>query len=189
MSGAPDASRLVWVDLETTGLDPSRERILEIAVVITDGDLEVKAERHIILHQHGAVLDSMDAWCKEHHTASGLLALSGHSRLHETDASVILLSFLRTHALEGQSPLCGNSVHFDRGFLATHLPAVNKYLHYRNLDVSTVKELVRRWYPDVYASRPGADSQSPHRAMLDIQNSITELRHYRQHAFLPRKSQ
>ncbi|MBE03159.1 oligoribonuclease [Marinobacter lutaoensis] len=176
-----DADRLVWIDLEMTGLDPDRERIIEIASIVTDADLNVIAEGPVIaVHQPDSVLDAMDEWCTRTHGASGLVQRVRESRLDEAAAERETLAFLRRHVAPGQSPLCGNSIGQDRRFLVKYMPELEAFFHYRNLDVSTVKELARRWRPDVLA---GVQKKGSHLALDDIRDSIAELRHYREHFF------
>lgn len=173
---------LVWMDMEMTGLDVSKERILEIAVLITDGDLEIIAEGpSIVVNQPDGILDAMDQWNRSHHGASGLVDRVRASTVTEAEAEAMVLEFLRAHVKERGAPLAGNSVHQDRRFLAKYMPAIDAYLHYRIVDVSSVKELVGRWYPEAYSQRPG--KKATHRALDDIRESIEELRYYRRVAF------
>ncbi len=175
----PEDSHLVWLDLEMTGLEPSRDRIIEIATLVTDTHLEVLAEGPVIaIHQPEAVLAAMDAWNQEHHGASGLLERVRASDRDEGLAELETLDFLASWVPAGKSPLCGNSICQDRRFLAGSMPKLEAWFHYRNLDVSSIKILAQRWAPAV------ADSfkkQSAHRALDDIRESIAELRHYREH--------
>ena len=174
--------RLLWLDMEMTGLRPERERIIEMALVVTDGDLNVVAEGpDIVIHQPDEVLDAMDEWNKSHHGGSGLLDAVRSSTVSEADAAREALAFVRAHCPKRAVPLAGNSVHQDRRFLQTHMPEIDEYLHYRNVDVSTVKELARRWYPAVAAAVPA--KKNVHRALDDIRESIEELRYYREHIF------
>ncbi len=179
----PGASeRIVWVDLEMTGLDPEHDRILEAAVLITDAELNEVAEGpRVVVHQPEPVLAAMDAWCQEHHARSGLLAAVRTSRTTLERAEEELLDFVRRHVPERACPLGGNSVHQDRAFLRRHMPRLERWLHYRNVDVSTLKELVRRWYPEAYATRP--PKGEAHRALQDIRESLEELRYYRRAVF------
>jgi len=171
------ADRLIWIDLEMTGLDPDRDRIIEVATVITDGDLEVVAEGPVIaIHQPEAVLELMDDWNRTTHGGSGLLERVRASRVTEREAELATLQFLAGHLAAGASPMCGNSICQDRRFLARHMPGLERFFHYRNLDVSTLKELARRWAPPVLA---GIEKKSAHRALDDIRESIAELRYYR----------
>ncbi|ROR32016.1 oligoribonuclease [Inmirania thermothiophila] len=178
-SEAPGADRLIWIDLEMTGLDPARDTILEIATVVTDARLEVVAEGPVLaIHQPDEVLAAMDEWNRRHHGASGLIARVRASTVTLAEAEERTLAFLRRHVPEGASPMCGNSICQDRRFLARLMPRLEAYFHYRNLDVSTLKELARRWAPEVAA----AFRKDPaHLALSDIHDSIRELRHYRDH--------
>lgn len=172
-----EGDRLVWIDLEMTGLDPEKERIIEMATIITDSELNVVAEGPVIaVHQPDSLLDSMDEWCTSTHGASGLTKRVKESTIDETEAERQTLAFLQEHLEPGTSPLCGNSIGQDRRFLVKYMPALESFFHYRNLDVSTVKELARRWRPDVLA---GVKKQGSHLALDDIRDSINELRHYR----------
>lgn len=175
---------LVWIDMEMSGLDPDACRILEIATLVTDGDLEVIAEGpDIVVHQPDEVLDAMDAWCTEHHGASGLTAAVKASEISVEEAEKQTLEFLAEHTSAGGSPLCGNSIYQDRRFISRYMPALDSYLHYRLVDVSSIKELSRRWYPGTV---PPPKRES-HRALDDIRESIAELRFYREKLFVPAK--
>jgi oligoribonuclease len=166
--------------MEMSGLDPSTCAILEIAVLVTDGDLGLIAEGpDLVVHQPDAVLDAMDEWNTTHHGQSGLAERVKASAISVEEAEDQVLSFLRQHAKEGQSPLCGNSVHMDRAFLAAYMPRLHDFVHYRNVDVSTVKELVKRWYPGLELPK----KLQAHRAMSDIMESIEELKYYRENVF------
>lgn len=168
--------------MEMTGLDPERERIIEIAVLVTDAQLEIVAEGpNLVIHQPESMLGAMDAWNQSHHTASGLVERVRASTVTEAQAEAEVLAFLQVHCAEGAAPLAGNSIHQDRRFLRRYMARVDGFLHYRNVDVSTVKELVRRWYPEVLAAAP--EKVGAHRAMDDIRESIEELRYYRTHVF------
>jgi oligoribonuclease len=181
MSQHPD--HLAWMDMEMSGLLAERDVILEIATLITTPDLEVIAEGPVLaVHQPDAVLTAMDDWNREHHGASGLTARVRASRLSVADAEAETLAFVRQYCPERTSPLCGNSIHQDRRFLVRYMPALDAYLHYRNIDVSTVKELVLRWYP---AGPPAPEKRHAHLALDDIRESIAELRFYRTHFFRP----
>ncbi|MBP8924732.1 MAG: oligoribonuclease [Pseudomonadales bacterium] len=172
---SPDV--LVWVDLEMTGLDPERDVVIEIATIVTDAQLTVIAEGPVLaIHQDDAVLGAMDEWNTRQHGHSGLLDRVRQSTMDEEEAERQTLAFLERHAVAGQSPMCGNSICQDRRFMVRHMPRLEAFFHYRNLDVSTVKELARRWRADVYA---GFSKQGSHRALDDIRDSIAELRHYR----------
>lgn len=171
------ADRLIWIDLEMTGLVPESDRIIEIATVVTDTDLAVLAEGPVIaVRQADSTLAAMDAWNTRTHGATGLVARVRASLADEAAAEHATLEFLAQHVDAGRSPMCGNSVCQDRRFLARWMPALERFFHYRNIDVSTIKELARHWAPEVLA---GVDKQSPHVALADIHESIGELRHYR----------
>ena len=174
-------AHLVWMDLEMSGLDPDRDTILEIATLITNDVLDIVADGPtIVIHQPPALLDAMDEWNREHHRASGLTARALASTVSMAEAEARTLDFVRRYCPERSSPLCGNSIHQDRRFLSRYMPTLDAYLHYRNIDVSTVKELVRRWYPNG-PSPP--EKKHAHVALADIRESIAELRFYRQHYF------
>lgn len=176
----PSPAPLVWVDLEMSGLDPDTCKILEIATIVTDADLDVVAEGpDLVVHQDDAVLEAMDEWCTTHHGESGLTASVKASTISLEDAEAQTLSFLQQHTKSGKSPLCGNSIWQDRRFIARYMPKLDAFLHYRLVDVSTIKELSRRWYPDVSAPSKGES----HRALDDIRESIAELRFYRGEVF------
>jgi oligoribonuclease len=172
------------MDLEMTGLDPSRHTIVEIATLITDDQLEIVAEGpDLVVYQPEAALAEMDPVVVEMHTKSGLLEQIRASTLNLEEAGRLTLDFIRTHVPNERSvPLCGNSIGTDRRFLAAYLPEIEHYLHYRSVDVSSVKELVRRWYPGVLSARAG--KQGSHRALDDIRESVAELRYYREHVFV-----
>jgi oligoribonuclease len=173
---------LVWMDLEMTGLDPAEHRIIEIATLITNGELEVVAEGpDLVVHQPEPVLANMNEWSRQHHAASGLSAKSRESGVGERDAELQTLAFIQSHCAPGSAPLAGNSIHVDRFFLRHQMPELEQYLHYRNIDVTTVKELARRWFPRAFASLP--KKSESHRALDDIRESIAELRFYREHVF------
>jgi oligoribonuclease len=173
---------MIWVDLEMTGLAVERERILELAVLVTDGQLGIIAEGpELVIHQPEEVLAAMDAWNTKHHTQSGLVDRVRASVIDEAEAERRVLEFISAHTEARSAPLAGNSIHQDRLFLAKYMPAVNDHVHYRNVDVSTVKELVRRWYPEEYGARP--TKKGSHRALDDIRESIAELRYYRSKVF------
>ena len=170
-------TNLIWVDLEMTGLDPDTDRILEIATVVTDKDLNVLAEGPtLVVHQSDALLDGMDEWCTTHHGQSGLTQRVKDSSLSEAEVEQQTLDFLNEWVEPGASPLCGNSIWQDRRFLIRYMPKLDSYCHYRNIDVSTLKELARRWRPEVL---DGVHKKGSHRALDDILDSINELRHYR----------
>lgn len=176
---AQDSQNLIWIDLEMTGLDPLNDCIIEIATVVTDKDLRILAEGPVLaIHRDEAVLARMDDWNRKHHGESGLTARVRESTLSEADAERITLEFLRAWVPAGASPMCGNSICQDRRFLARGMPALEAFFHYRNLDVSTLKELAARWAPAV---KDGFKKKNSHRALDDILESIAELRYYRQH--------
>jgi oligoribonuclease len=162
-----------------SGLLPDTDRILELAVVVTDADLNVIAESPVlVIHQDDTVLDAMDAWNKGTHGRSGLIEKVKASTLTEAEATEAMIDFLKQHVPAGKSPMCGNSICQDRRFMARYMPELEKYFHYRNLDVSTFKELARRWKPAVYS---GFKKASRHEALADIYESIDELKYYREH--------
>ena len=171
--------RLVWLDLEMTGLDPEKERIIEAAVVVTEADLTLVAEGPVmVIHQKTEILDAMDKWNTATHGKSGLTDKVKASTINEEEAETELLAFLTKHVSPGKSPLCGNTVGQDRRFLVKYMPRLEAFFHYRNLDVSTMKELAQRWKPEVYKSFV---KKSRHEALADIYESIDELKHYREH--------
>lgn len=170
---------LIWLDMEMTGLLPDSDRIIELAVVVTDPDLNVIAESPVIVvHQLDEVLDGMDAWNKGTHGRSGLIEKVKASTTNEEEATAQMLEFLKQHVPSGKSPMCGNSICQDRRFMARYMPELEQYFHYRNLDVSTFKELARRWKPAIYS---GFKKASKHEALADIYESIDELKYYREH--------
>ncbi|MDY6954023.1 MAG: oligoribonuclease [Thermodesulfobacteriota bacterium] len=174
---------MIWMDLEMTGIGPEGHVILEIATLVTDTNLEVVAEGpNIAIHHPQDVLATMEQWSRTHHEASGLLDRVRSSPHDSKGAEEMTLAFLALHSEAGCSPLCGNSVWQDRRFLEIHMPRLNAFLHYRNIDVSSVKELVKRWYPAL----PVFKKEKTHLALSDIKESIAELRYYRQHVFLPK---
>jgi oligoribonuclease len=174
---------LIWIDLEMTGLDPDEDVIIEMATVVTDGQLAIVAEGPVIaVHQSDARLARMDEWNTRQHGSSGLTERVRASRVDAAAAERQTLDFLAAHCVAGASPMCGNSICQDRRFLARHMPLLERFFHYRNLDVSTVKELARRWAPDIAA---GFVKQGAHLALADIHESIRELRHYREQFFVP----
>jgi len=176
---AQDPNNLIWMDLEMSGLNPETDRILEIAIVITNSQLEVVAEAPVlVVHQPSAVLDAMDEWNKGTHGKSGLIDRVKASTLSEAEAENQMLEFVSQYVAARISPLCGNSVHQDRRFLVKYMPKLEEYLLYRNLDVSTLKELARRWKPEIMA---GLTKHGKHEALADIHESIAELRYYREH--------
>lgn len=170
---------LIWIDLEMTGLVPETDRIIEIATLVTDADLNVLAEGPVIaVSQSAAALAGMDDWNQRHHGASGLIDRVRASTIDDAEAEARTLAFLRQWSEKGESPMCGNSICQDRRFLARYMPELEDFFHYRNLDVSTLKELARRWKPDVLAT---LRKRATHQAMEDIKDSIAELAHYREH--------
>ena len=174
-----NSDNLIWIDLEMTGLDTKADRIIEIATIVTDSSLRILAEGPVVaIHQDESVLGAMDEWNRTTHGGTGLLQRVRDSRITARDAEMRTLDFLEQHAVAGASPMCGNSICQDRRFLAREMPALERFFHYRNLDVSTVKELARRWAPDVLA---GVQKASTHLALDDIRESISELEHYRRH--------
>jgi oligoribonuclease len=176
-----DANNLVWIDLEMTGLDTQTDRIIEIATIVTDGRLNILAEGPVLaIHQPDAALAAMDEWNTTQHAGSGLTQRVRESRLDEAQAERLTLEFLSDHVPANASPMCGNSICQDRRFLARCMPELERYFHYRNLDVSTLKELAARWAPEVAR---GFVKQSTHLALDDVRDSIRELQYYREHLF------
>ena len=174
-----DPNRLVWIDMEMTGLAPDADRIIEVALVVTDVDLASVAEAPVlVVHQPDAILSRMDSWNQATHSRSGLIDRVRASTLGESEVESAMLAFVMEHVPARASPMCGNSVCQDRRFLARWMPKLEGWFHYRNLDVSTLKELCRRWRPDV---AKGLAKQGKHEALADIYESIDELRYYRQH--------
>ncbi len=174
---AQDPNALIWIDMEMSGLDPETERILELAVVITDAQLNTVAEAPVlVVHQPDSLLDAMDNWNKSTHGKSGLIDRVRASTLSEAEAEVRMVEFLAQHVPSGVSPICGNSVHQDRRFLVRYMPKLDAFFHYRLIDVSTLKELCRRWKPEVLG---GMVKHGKHEALADIHESIEELRYYR----------
>ena len=171
------SERLVWIDLEMTGLNPDFDRIIEIATVITDYDLNITAQGPVLaINQSDETLDGMDAWNQRTHNGSGLVERVRKSKINEDDAERLTLEFVRENVAEKSSPLCGNTICQDRRFLFRYMPELEGWLHYRNLDVSSLKELASRWRPDISAA---FRKKASHRALDDILESIDELRHYR----------
>ena len=178
-STTTDQNNLIWLDMEMSGLLPDSDRILELAVVVTDANLNVLGESPVlVIHQSDAVLDGMDAWNKGAHGRSGLIEKVKSSTLTEDEATLKMITFLKQYVPSGKSPMCGNSICQDRRFMARYMPDLEKYFHYRNLDVSTFKELARRWKPEIYS---GFKKASKHEALADIYESIEELKYYREH--------
>ena len=175
----PNEFNLVWIDMEMTGLDPDRDRVIELAAIVTDANLNVLAEGPVlVVHQPDNVLDAMDAWNKGTHGRSGLIDKVKASTLTEDQAAAEMIQFLKPYVPAGKSPMCGNSICQDRRFMARHMPTLEAFFHYRNVDVSTIKELCRRWRPELIA---GFKKHQLHTALADIRESVEELRYYRQH--------
>jgi len=187
ISDADKATNLIWIDLEMTGLDPESCRIIEIATIVTDKDLNVLAEGpNLAIHQSQSHMDGMDEWCTTHHGQSGLTDRVLKSDITEQQAEQMTLDFLAEFTLPGKSPLSGNSIGQDRRFLAKYMPTLEAHCHYRNVDVSTIKELASRWHPEILT---GFSKKGAHLALDDIRESIEELRYYQQHLFnLPESS-
>ena len=178
---AKDPLALVWIDLETTGIDDRTSSILEIASIITDKDLNIVAEGpDLVIHQPDDILDTMDPWCIDQHGRSGLTDACRNDGVPLGVAEAETLRFVQGYCLKGKAPLCGNSIGFDRRFLMHHMPSLNNYLDYRNVDVSSIKELVLRWLPKAIGE---IEKKSTHRALDDIRESIEELRIYKKHIF------
>jgi oligoribonuclease len=178
-SSVSNQNNLIWLDMEMSGLLPDSDRILELAVVVTDAELNVLAESPVfVIHQSDAVLDGMDAWNKGTHGRSGLIEKVKASTVDEATASSEMIAFLKTYVPAGKSPMCGNSICQDRRFMARYMPELETFFHYRNLDVSVFKELARRWKPEIYS---GFKKASKHEALADIYESIDELKYYREH--------
>lgn len=178
-AGTPNEFNLVWIDMEMTGLDPDRDRVIELAAIVTDANLNVLAEGPVFaIHQPDQVLDAMDAWNKGTHGRSGLIDRVKASKVDEAQAASEMIAFLQQYVPAGKSPMCGNSICQDRRFMARHMPTLETFFHYRNVDVSTLKELCRRWRPELIA---GFKKHQLHTALADIRESVEELRYYRQH--------
>jgi len=177
-----EPDRLVWIDLEMTGLDPAQHHIIEIATLITDASLEIVAEGpDLVIHQPESVILAMNEWSVLHHTASGLVDKVRTSTVSLAEAEQRTLEVVKACCVAGTAPLAGNSVHVDRFFLRRHMPALEAHLHYRNVDVTSIKELVRRWMPKTFSRLP--KKSDAHRALDDIRESIAELRFYRDNVF------
>lgn len=175
----PNEFNLVWIDMEMTGLDPDNDRVIELAAIVTDAHLNVLAEGPVFaIHQPDEVMDGMDAWNKGTHGRSGLIDRVKASIVTEAQAEAMMIEFLRAYVPEGKSPMCGNSICQDRRFMARHMPKLEAFFHYRNLDVSTLKELCRRWKPELIA---GFKKHQLHTALADIRESVEELKYYREH--------
>lgn len=176
---AQDSSHLIWIDLEMTGLNPDTDLIIEIATIVTDKDLNILAHGPVLaVHQSDAALAAMDEWNQTHHGQSGLIDRVKASTINDADAERLTIEFLKQWVPENTSPICGNSIGQDRRFLYRYMPKLEAYFHYRNLDVSTLKELAARWAP---AIKNGFNKEAKHQALDDIIESIEELRYYRQH--------
>ena len=176
---AQDPNNLIWIDMEMSGLSPDNDRVVELAIVITDSQLNVVAEGPVkVVHQPDDVFERMDSWNKSTHKKSGLIDRSKASTQNEAEVEAELIAFLAQYSPESGSPMCGNSICQDRRFLAKHMPKLEAYFHYRNLDVSTMKELAKRWKPGIMA---GFAKHGKHEALADIHESIEELKYYREH--------
>ncbi|MGB8855803.1 MAG: oligoribonuclease [Burkholderiales bacterium] len=180
---AQDNQRLIWIDMEMTGLSPDNDRIIEVALVVTDNQLNTVAEAPVlVVHQGDQVLEGMDSWNKATHAKSGLIEKVKASRFDESAVEIAMIEFLQQHVAAKISPMCGNSICQDRRFLARTMPKLEDYFHYRNLDVSTLKELAKRWKPEI---APGLTKHGKHEALADIYESIEELKYYREHFIRP----
>ena len=178
---AVSADNLIWIDLEMTGLNPEKDRIIEIATVVTDSNLKTLAEGPVFaIHQSDELLNGMDSWNTKQHNSTGLVARVKASTVTEAEAEAKTLEFLKQYVGTGKSPMCGNTVYQDRRFLFRYMPELERYFHYRLLDVSTLKELALRWAPRVYS---GLQKESKHLALDDIRESIEELKYYRENLF------
>ena len=176
---ANNSQRLVWIDMEMTGLDPEKDKILEVALIVTEADLTIVAEAPVfVIHQSDEILNGMDKWNTSTHGKSGLTAKVRESTMTEAEAEEQLIAFLKRYVPANVSPLCGNSVSQDRRFMFKYMPKLEQYFHYRTIDVSTFKELAKRWKPEVYK---GFEKKSKHEALADIRESIDELAYYREH--------
>jgi oligoribonuclease len=179
----PNEFNLVWVDMEMTGLDPDKDRIIEIAVVVTDSNLNILGEGPVFaIHQPDEILNGMDSWNTGTHGRSGLTDRVKASTVSEADAEAVLIEFLKQYVPAGKSPMCGNSICQDRRFMVRGMPKLEAFFHYRNLDVSTLKELCRRWKPELVS---GFKKHQKHTALADIIESIEELRYYREYFIKP----
>ena len=176
------SAHLLWIDLEMTGLNPEHDRIIEMATIITDGDLNVIAEGPVLaIRQEQALLDGMDEWNQTHHSASGLLDRIAREGVAEIEAEAQTLAFIEDHVAPNTAPLCGNTIWQDRRFLSRYMKTLEGYLHYRMIDVSSIKELAKRWHPQIAF---GVVKTNQHTALADIRESIEELRYYRAHLFV-----
>lgn len=176
---AQDSQHLIWIDLEMTGLNPNTDLIIEIATIVTDKNLNILAQGPVLaIHQSEAALAAMDDWNQQHHGQSGLIERVRHSEINDAEAERQTIEFLKKWVPENTSPMCGNSIGQDRRFLYRYMPKLEAYFHYRNIDVSTLKELVARWAPEI---KNGFNKVSAHQALDDIKESIEELNYYRQH--------
>ncbi|WP_159877168.1 MULTISPECIES: oligoribonuclease [Aquitalea] len=176
---AQDQNNLIWLDMEMTGLNPETDRIIEVAMIVTDSQLNILAQSPVlVIHQPDSVLDAMDDWNKNTHGKSGLIDKVKASTLSEAEAEASLLAFMAEHVPARTTPMCGNTIHQDRRFMVRWMPALEEYFHYRNLDVSTLKELCKRWKPEVAR---GVVKRGKHEALADIEESIEELKYYREH--------
>ncbi len=178
-SMAQDQNNLIWLDMEMTGLNPETDRIIEVAMIATDSQLNVLGQSPVlVIHQPDSVLDAMDDWNKNTHGKSGLIAKVKASTLTAAEAEATLLAFMAEYVPARTSPMCGNTIHQDRRFMVRWMPQLEEYFHYRNLDVSTLKELCKRWRPEVAR---GVVKRGKHEALADIEESIEELKYYREH--------
>ena len=181
MSEVDNHPKLVWLDLEMTGLDPDSERIIEIATIVTDFELNEAIEGpNLVIHQPNEFIENMDDWNLSHHSESGLIEAVKATKISPEQAEKETLRFLEQHTSRDISPLCGNSIHHDRRFLSRYMPDLSAFFHYRNIDVSSIKELVKRWYPELVKY---ARKEASHRALSDIKESIEELRFYKENLF------
>jgi oligoribonuclease len=182
-SAAPTNEHLIWVDMEMSGLDPEKERILEIAIIVTDAHLNVIATAPVwVVHQDDAILNAMDAWNKGTHGRSGLIDKVKTSTLDEATVEAECIAFLKQYIKPGIAPMCGNTIGQDRRFMAKYMPKLEAYFHYRNVDVSTLKELCKRWHPELVK---GFTKKQAHTALADIEESIEELKYYRDKFIVP----
>jgi oligoribonuclease len=181
-NGAQNSNALIWIDMEMTGLNPDTDRIIEVATIVTDSELNTVAEGPVlVVHQPDAMLASMDDWNRRTHAETGLIERVKQSTYSEVDVERLTLEFLQIHVAKNKSPMCGNSICQDRRFLARTMPQLESWFHYRNLDVSSIKELARRWKPGLCN---GVIKKNTHKALDDIRESIEELKYYREHFFV-----